>query len=262
MSEVPLKLLQPCAGTQTDPLTFILLELLVRDGAESRLCVTQVLHFLSFLTQPDRCSCVPLLAANDLLQGFAVPLAGALVSSSKASRLVMGDSTEQEAMGQLLLETAKHTLQLATAIVQDGKRDGEASAAANSAVSTAASGSAAASASALAGRAVSGAAVRGRQLWGQLGSASSAGDREQGVSALVWGACHLAISAANLMLRKADTANGETAAANVQLRPSLREDVKAVQELLQDLHSNSSSSSSSRSKPQAGCSRTGNTGTR
>ena len=256
MSEIPLKLLQPIsAGAQTDPLTFILLELLVRDAADSRLCVAQVLHFLSFLTQPDRCSCLPLLEGDSLL-GFAVPLAGALVSSSKASQLVMWHyRSEREAVVKLLLETAKHTLQLATAIVQHGKRDGEASAA-----------NVASSAAALVGTVISTASSSGLQpaITGQqagqhqlLGSASLASGREQGVGALVWGACHLIVSAARVMLHKADIASGVKPPADANAQQL--QDVEAVQQLLQDLQyssrkgsTRSTSSSSSRSKHQAG----------
>ena len=235
----------------------------MRDGGVERLGVIQFLHFLSFLTQPDRCSFVTLLADDSLLC-LAVPLVGALVSSSKACRLAESYQIEREAAGQLLLEIAKHTLQLAMAVVPQSRTSVRASAAAAAGTSSTALKSAV-SAPALAVTSFSASsssgelAVTGGQAGQQeLGSASLAGDREEGVSALLWGSCHLSISAARLMLQKADPDSGQAPSANVQLRPSQIEDVKAVQQLLQDLQYSSaehSSSSSSRSKHQAGCSK-------
>ena len=242
ISWVPLALLKATPGIQTNPLMLILLELLVRQSTIKTPQVLQVLHFLTILTQSSRCS--RMLAIAPLPS--AVALVGAIVSSSKAARQAQCCGSQVEAMVQLLVEVAKHTLQLVYLMQSSSSDSGGSNAGLVGGVlghSGALSGTSADSVAPASAAADGGRPLQQKQQQQQQQGGAGIG-RVEGCSALMWAACHHLQSA-------------EAMGKDVELEGCLQQDVKEVKQLLEALevrgvysqgsHTASTSSSSSSS---------------
>ena len=225
---LPLALVKPTAGIQTDPLVYVLLELLVRPCSQSTV-VVQILHLMSLLTQPSRCC--SMLAVAPLPS--AVSLVGALVSSSKAARQAQCCGSQVKAMARLLLEVAKHTLQLVDLMQSSNSGSGGG----NAGVvgdEVGDSGLALDVPAASADNPAAAAAGGGLPLQEQQQQQGVLGTgREERRSALIWAACHLVQSA-------------EAVGKDVELGGCLLQDAEEVKQLLQALQVNGVCSEGSR----------------